>query len=107
MKFLLDEHVPRAVALGLRQRGVDAVTVRESGTAGEADVNHLSAARAQERIIVTQDDDFLRLHAQGMSHAGIVFVPRQSAIGTIVRGLMLIQQVLDDADMRNHVEFLI
>ncbi len=56
--------------------------------------------------MVTQDDNFLRLHAQSIQHAGIVYVPPQASIGQIVRGLMLIYQVLDAGGMQNHVEVL-
>ena len=54
----------------------------------------------------TQDDDFLRLHAQGMRHSGIVYAKQRTPIGDIIRGLMLIYHVLSPADMHDHVEFL-
>ncbi|MDO9117903.1 MAG: DUF5615 family PIN-like protein [Nitrospira sp.] len=31
VKFYLDEHVPKAVAEGLRRRGVEVITVQELG----------------------------------------------------------------------------
>jgi hypothetical protein len=37
ISFYLDEHVARAVALGLRRRGIDVLTVQEAGSAGESD----------------------------------------------------------------------
>ena len=63
ISFYLDEHVARAVALGLRQRGIEVLTVQEAGLTGESDLSHLALAAAQGRVIFTQDDDFLRLHA--------------------------------------------
>lgn len=36
-RFLLDEHVPRAVADQLRRRGIDAVTVAEAELRGTDD----------------------------------------------------------------------
>ena len=54
----------------------------------------------------TDDDDFLRLHAAGVDHAGIVFATREISVGDAIRGLMLIYQVLDADDMRRHVEYL-
>jgi hypothetical protein len=41
-----------------------------------------------------------------MLHSGIAYAPQQTPIGNIVRGLMLIYQVLEPEDMVNHVEFL-
>jgi len=37
IRFLTDEHVPKAVAKGLRERGIDAVTATEAGTLGAED----------------------------------------------------------------------
>lgn len=101
-----DEHVARAVARGLRQRGVDVLTVAEAGLLGAADEEHLARALVEERVIFTQDDDFLRLHAAGAEHAGIVYAPQQTPVGAIIRGLMLIYQVLEADDMKGRVEFL-
>lgn len=103
--FYLDEHVPTAVAAGLR-REVNGLTVQEAGMLGAEDEAHLALATGQGWVIFTQDADFLRLHAAGIEHPGIVYVPQQTPIGTIVRGLMLIYEVLTPDDMRNRVEFL-
>ena len=102
----MDEHVPTAVIVGLRARGVDVVSTRESGLLAATDEEHLARAAAAKRVIFTQDADFLRLHAQGLSHGGIVYAHQQTSVGDIIRGLMLIYQVLGPEDMRNHVEFL-
>jgi hypothetical protein len=106
VRFYTDEHVARAVARGLRQRGVDVVTAAEAGLLSAADTAHLEFALRQGRTIFTQDDDFLRLHAAGFEHAGIAYAPQGTSIGDIIRGLMLIYQVLDGEDMRGHVEYI-
>ena len=41
-----------------------------------------------------------------MSHRGIVYAPQQTPVGHIIRGLMLIHDVLSPEEMHNHVEFL-
>ncbi|MDM8523822.1 DUF5615 family PIN-like protein [Desulfococcaceae bacterium HSG8] len=73
IKFYLDEHVSKAVAKGLRRRGIDVITVVEAGLLGETDEEHLERAKSERRTIFTQDDDFLRLHAASNEHAGIVY----------------------------------
>ena len=73
---------------------------------GASDVDHLQLALEQNVVIFTQDDDFLRLHAQGMPHNGIVYARQQTPIGDLIRGLMLIYHVLTPEDIQNHVEFL-
>ena len=106
VRFYMDEHVPRAVTAGLRRRGVDVMTAQEAGLHPAADEKHLAFALQEGRVIFTQDADFLRLHAAGVPHGGIVYVHQQTPVGHIVRGLMLIHDLLVAEDMTNHVEFL-
>jgi hypothetical protein len=56
--------------------------------------------------MVTQDTDFLRLHAAGVSHGGIVYAPQQTPVPHMLRALMLVHDVLTAEDMIQHVEFL-
>ncbi len=106
IRFYTDEHVAWAVVKGLRGRGIDVLTVTEAGWAGATDTAHLARAQRDGRVVLTHDADFLRLHAAGVGHAGIVFASRELPIGDVIRGLMLIVQVLDAEDMIGHVEFL-
>jgi uncharacterized protein (DUF433 family) len=69
----LDENVAAALAVALRLRNIDVTTTNDARLAGASDRTQLSFARASGRVIVTQDDDFLRLHASGVDHARIVF----------------------------------
>ena len=106
IRYYTDEHVSRAVIRGLRQRGIDVVSVPEANRLGASDEEHLAFARAEGRVFFTHDDDFLRLAAAGAAHAGIVYAPRQVSTGEAIRGLMLIYQVLDAEDMVGKVEYL-
>lgn len=90
IRLYTDEHVSRAVVSGLRQRGVDILSVPEAEMRGADDEAHLALALAQRRVIFTQDDDFLRLAASGHAHAGIVYAPQRTSTGAIIRGLVLI-----------------
>ena len=73
---------------------------------GADDAAQLAYATSQGRVIFTQDDDFLRLAATDIAHAGIAYMPQGTPIGMMVRGLMEISWLLDAADMINRVEFL-
>ena len=106
IRFYTDEHVGKAVIKGLRQRGVDVLTVPEADLLGASDEEHLELAREEKWVIFTQDDDFLALAAAGRRHAGIVYAPQGTSIGQIIRGLMLVHDVLELDEMENHVEFL-
>lgn len=102
----MDGHVPRAITEGLRRRGVDVVTIQDLGLQSADDRHHLARAAQERRVVVTQDADFLRLHASGMPHRGIVFAPQQTSVAYLLRMLMLIHDVLTADDMIRHVEFL-
>ena len=102
----MDEHVPPAVTNGLRLRGVDVITTQDTGMLGSSDETLLHDALSQERVLFSQDEDFLILHQKGFRHAGIAYAPQQSAIGDLVRGLLLIHDILTAEEMRGQVEFL-
>lgn len=106
LKFYTDEHVSNSVVKGLRLRGVDVMTTREAEMLGASDEEHIALAKREGRVIFTQDDDFLRLHSKGIKHSGIVYAHQRTPIGDIVRGLMLICQILESDDMESHLEFL-
>lgn len=106
IKFYCDEHVDLAIASALRKRGVDILTAQEAGMLGAADEMHLQLAVSQNRVIFTQDTDFLRLHKSGAAHHGVIYSHRSTPIGKVIQGLLLIFQVLTEEEMKNHVEYL-
>jgi len=106
ISFYTDEHVAKAVIRGLRNRGVDVLTVPDAKMLGGSDEEHLALALREGRVIFTQDDDFLRLAAAGGAHAGIVYAPQHTPTREILRGLMLIFEVLSAEEMQGHIEFL-
>lgn len=106
IRFYTDEHVARAVIQGLRQRGIDVLTVPEAGMMGATDEEHLALAHREGRVIFSQDDDFLRLAAAGAPHAGIVYARQHTSVREILRGLRLVYELLAMEDMEGHIEFL-
>lgn len=91
---------------GLRQRGVDVLSVPEAGKIGASDREQLAFALAEGRVLLTYDTDFLSLGAAGVHHAGIVYASQYMPIGEIIRGLMLIYQVFDSTEMTGQIEYL-
>jgi predicted nuclease of predicted toxin-antitoxin system len=106
IRYLTDEHVPSAVAKGLRARGVEVTTAVQAGALGKPDRWVLTHAREQGWVLITYDPDFLRLHATGIPHAGIVYGTADMSIGTVIGGALLLAEVLDAGEMISHVEFL-
>jgi len=107
MRFHLDEHVAYAIAAGLRRRGIDVTTASDAGLLEAPDEQHLAFALQEGRVIVTQDSDFLRIHARGDAHPGIVYAAQGSrTIGEILRSLALMHDCLEEGEMHGRIEYL-
>lgn len=107
IRFHLDEHCSKALAEGLRRRGIDVITTLDAALQSARDDDHLAFARAEGRVVFTHDPDFLRLHAAQVPHAGLVYChPQARTLGQIIRGLVLIWDVYEPEEMHNRVEYL-
>jgi predicted nuclease of predicted toxin-antitoxin system len=84
IRYYTDEHVAKTVIRGLRQRGVDVLTTPGANKLHASDEAHLKFALLEQRVIFTQDDDFLKLAAAGKEHAGIVYAPQHVPTGRII-----------------------
>ena len=103
LRFLLDEDMSDRVAIGLRARDVDAISVHEIDRANRKlpDEEQLAFAAEQGRVIVTYNRaDYQALDAawriEGRQHAGIFWcsertLPRR-AIGDLIRALAAMAQ---------------
>jgi predicted nuclease of predicted toxin-antitoxin system len=107
MRFHLDEHVALGVASGLRRRGIDVTTTADAGLLDATDEDHLAFALREDRVIFTQDRDFLRIAARGDRRAGIIYAAQGSrTIGEVVRFLTLMHDCLTGDDIRGRIEYL-
>lgn len=106
IRYLTDEHVAKAVAEGLRRRGIEVLTLVEAGLRSAPDEDLWAFARKERRVLVTQDRDFLRMVAREQDHAGVVYAPQGRTIGEMVRMLDLLAQVSSVEEMQGRVEFL-
>jgi hypothetical protein len=67
----------------------------------------LQFAAGNARVLVTQDSDFLRLHAQSVPHSGIAFcLPHSPSAGEMLRRVTLIHDLLSPEEISGQVEFL-
>jgi predicted nuclease of predicted toxin-antitoxin system len=77
IRLYADENVDDRIVRGLRQRGVDVMTAVWAGMTGKPDEEQLSYAFQTGSVLLTSDQDFLRLHLQwmreGKPHAGIIY----------------------------------
>lgn len=80
--FYLDEDVPHSAAKIGRDLGLDVVSAREVGPIPRPDAEHLTAAAAAGRIVVTYNrNDFIALthdaFAAGKPHTGVLILTRK------------------------------
>lgn len=107
LRFHLDEHVDHAVARGLADRGIDVTTAASANLLSADDEAHVAFALREGRVIFTNDADFLRLAAHGISHAGIAYcAPGARSIGEIIRYLCLMSDCLSPSDAVEKIEFV-
>ncbi|MFB2937455.1 DUF5615 family PIN-like protein [Aerosakkonemataceae cyanobacterium BLCC-F154] len=59
LALYMDENVARQITTGLRQRGVEVLTVQEDGLTSFPDPIVLDRATELQRLLFTQDQDFL------------------------------------------------
>jgi predicted nuclease of predicted toxin-antitoxin system len=117
MRLLLDEQLSSAIAVKLRSRGHDVVTVAEAGLAGRGDPEILAWATAERRAVVTGNiQDFRPLHIANLTaatqHFGIVLIStshslRRSDLGRVITALgdLLAAHTAEDA-LRDRERFL-
>jgi predicted nuclease of predicted toxin-antitoxin system len=107
----MDQHVPRAITIGLRMRGIDVITAFEDDAAEMTDSELLDRAGKIGRVLFTQDDDLLAEAAgrqkEGMLFYGVIYAHQlQISIGACVNDLELIAEAADPDELINVVIFL-
>jgi predicted nuclease of predicted toxin-antitoxin system len=107
----MDEHVPKAITIGLRIRGVDVVTAQEDGAATLPDEKLLDRATELGRVLVSFDNDFLmevdRRQREGIKHGGVIHIKMlKMTVGEVVTDLEVIGKVGEKEDVENQVTYL-
>ena len=111
LALYMDEHIRRAITNGLKLRGIDVLTVQEDGRTGTPDPILLDRATELDRVIFTQDDDFLvianRRQQEGVKFSGVIYAHQQSVtVGECVRDLEIIAKASQPEDLVNQVQYL-
>lgn len=107
----MNQHVPRAITVGLRLCGVDVITAHEDGASHMDDPELLDRAGELERVLFTRDDDLLteaiRRQKAEIPFRGVIYAHQlRVSIGTCVHDLEIIAKAGEPEDLINRVEFL-
>lgn len=111
LAFYMDHHVPRAITLGLRLRGVDVLTAYEDGASELEDATLLDRASERGRVLFTRDDDLLAEAAKRQREEtpfhGVIYAHQlRVSIGRCVQDLEILAKAGEPADLLNGVIFL-
>jgi hypothetical protein len=104
----MDQHVPRAITVGLRLREVDVLTPWEDGASTFTDPDLLDRATALGRVLFSLDDDLLveatRRQAVGRHFGGVVYAHQlRVSIGKCIDDLAIIAAIAEREDLDNNV----
>jgi len=107
----MDEHVASAITRGLRQRGVDILTVQDDQREGEDDPELLDRATKLGRVLFTRDTDFLkeasRRLAGGEPFGGVIYAHQtRVSIGECISDLELLAMACELIEFADHVQYL-
>ena len=119
----MDVHIPKAITVGLRFRGVDVLTAQTAQVDNAAqtaqvdnaaqldDSSLLDPASSLGRVLFTFDDDLLaeahKRQSEGIAFAGIIYVHLlEVSVGPCIEDLEIIAKAGEPVDLANQVEFL-
>ena len=111
LALYMDEHVPRAITTALRLRQIDVITVQEDGLTGSRDPQILDRATELERVLFTQDDDFLveaqRRQSAGVEFSGVIYAHQlRISISNCIGDLELLAKLLTLDELASMVRYL-
>lgn len=109
-RLIVDVHVPFAIVEALRKLGIDTLTAQEAGLARASDEDLLKDAASLDRVLITQDQDFLAIGAkwqrQAIHFPGIIYVPQGVPYGRTISDVELLLLCGTGEELRNQVYYL-
>ncbi|MEG4347855.1 DUF5615 family PIN-like protein [Microcoleus sp. A003_D6] len=109
--YLDEDSRSKKLLQALQTRGVDVITVAETGMLSRSDEEQLSWAFANQRVIYSFNTrDFYRIHTnwleRGDFHAGIILGQQTYSVGEQMRRLLRLISAKSATEMQNQIEFI-
>ena len=106
LAFLADEHVDRALILGVRANGFEVAVVDEDYPTGEDDEALIDVCVERGLVLLTNDRDFVHL-GRSRTHPGIViYTAQEIPVGTFVSGIRRIDDHFSLDSIRDQILWL-
>ena len=107
ISFHLDENVDPVIALGLRRYGINVTTTNDVELRTQSDEIQLGFIQETQRVLFTQDADFLIIASFRFDHPDITYYKKETpSIGEIIQTLVLIYEVMTPEEMVGRVKFV-
>ena len=110
VRLYMDENVRAQITQGLRNRGVDIVTVQEDGLSGKPDGAILDRSTELGRVLYSEDEDLLAeassRQSAGLPFAGVVYGHQRVAVGQCIESLEVIAQAGEADDCQDRVVYI-
>ncbi len=107
IRFHLDESVNSRIAKALEAMGIDITTSTKTGLRGAEDTKQWEFAKREHRVLITHDDDFLRIAARDPDHSGLIYCKQEGhSLGAIIVERASIQSSCSAEEMNGRIEFI-
>ena len=110
IRFLADASLREAIVSGClrREPAIDFLSANDANLAGVPDLEVLTLAAAEGRILVTSDlktmpRHFGELLDAGGSSAGVLLVKQRTPVGVVIEALLLVWGVSDADEWKNRI----
>ena len=106
LALYMDQHVRRAITVGVRRRGLDVITAYDDNRSAASDPDLLLRATELGRVLFTHDTDFLVITGDfqrlGQPFGGVIYAHKWNiTIGKAVSDLELAAKALEPHEMAN------
>lgn len=111
LRFYFDEHVRQSVLDGVRGHNLDVLSAFEAGQANKkiSDEEQLAFATHLDRILVTNDTDFLNFKVVPQlltgEHSGVIYIHQAASIGDQIRFLRYMAATETPTSFRGTIRF--
>ena len=96
MRIISDEHVPDRFVTALRSEGFDVVRAKDVLYESAPDSDILDYAIENERVVLSEDEDFRTEVADQVDHPGVIACNTRAKTGEVVAAVLSIEQYAED-----------
>jgi hypothetical protein len=113
VRFLADADLNKAILSGVvrREPSLDFLAAQSAGLRGMNDIDVLSLAAEQQRVLVSHDVGTMPAHFRaftktGKYSAGVLLVPQSLDVGTAIEDVLLIWLASEASEWENRLRWL-